>query len=223
MRLAQRLHVRFLGVDLPFIAAELQMDRAGTSGHRRAERLPHHVGEARDVVDRGVEFGHRLERRHVVDLLIDLAEFRFRLAAAGHGDDRRMREPGVAQAGGEIERADDLRHADAGSAGSARIAVRHVGRGFLAVHMQPLDIGAPLHLDIGGAQHRRHMKHMRHAVALEHVGEAFRAGHFAIVSEQHLPSPPFDSKILNDQSLNTATARIGEPVPSRHFSGNPMN
>ena len=50
-----------------------------------------------------------------------------------------MGEPGVAQAGGEIERADHLRHADAGLAGGAGIAVRHVGRGLLAVHVQPLD------------------------------------------------------------------------------------
>ncbi len=94
-----------------------------------AERLPHHVGKARDVVDGGIELGHRLECRHVIDLLIDLAEFRLRLAPAGERDHRRMREPGIAQAGGEIERADHLRHADAGLAGSARIAVRHIGRG----------------------------------------------------------------------------------------------
>jgi hypothetical protein len=184
--LDQRLELGFVGVDLALVAAELQMHRAGCARHRHAKRLPHHVGEARDVVDRGVELRHRLERRHVVDFLIDLAEFRLRIASARHGDHRRMGEPGVAQPGREVERADHLRHADAGLAGGARIAVRHVGGGFLAMHMQPLDVGAPLHLRIGGAQHGRHVKHMGDAVALEHVGEALGAGHFlAVVSDLH--------------------------------------
>jgi len=53
------------------------------------------------------------ERRHVVHLLVHLAEFCFRVAPAGECDHRRMREVRVAQAGGEVERADHLRHADA--------------------------------------------------------------------------------------------------------------
>ena len=183
LRLDQRLHLAFVAVDLAFVAAELQMHRPGPAGGRGAERLPHHVGKAGHVVDRGVPLGHRLERRHVVDLLIDLPELGLRLAAAGEGDHRRMREPGVAQAGGEIERADHLRHADAGLAGGAGVAVGHVGRGRLAVHVQPLDLGARLHHREGFAQHRRHVKHMRHAVGLEHVGHAFGAQHFSIVSE----------------------------------------
>ena len=181
----ERLHVGLFGVDLAFVAAKLQMHRARTAGHRGTERLPHHVGKSRHVVDRGVELGHRLERRHVVDLLIDFAEFGLRLAAAGHGDHGRMGEPGVAQAGGEIERADHLRHADARLARSARIAVRHIGGGLLAVHMQPLDVGAPLHLRIGRAQHGGDVEHVSDAVALEHVGEALRPGHFAVVAEPH--------------------------------------
>jgi hypothetical protein len=54
-----------------------------------------------------------LERGDVVDFLVDLAELGLRITAAGHGDDRRMGEPGIAQSGREIERADHLRHADA--------------------------------------------------------------------------------------------------------------
>ncbi len=112
LRLAERLKIGLFAVDLPLVAAELEMHRAGATGDGRAERLPQHVGKAADVVDRGVELGHRLERRHIVDLLIDLAELGFRLAAARHGDDGGMCEPRVAQAGGEIEGADHLRHAD---------------------------------------------------------------------------------------------------------------
>jgi hypothetical protein len=94
-----------------------------------------------------------------------------------------MREPGVAQAGREVQRADHLGHADARFAASARVAVRHVGGGFLAMGMDSLDLGAPLHLGEGAPQHRRHHEHMGDAVALEHVGEALRPGHFAVVSE----------------------------------------
>jgi hypothetical protein len=32
------------------------------------------------------------------------------------------------------------------------------------------------------------MEHMRNAIALEHVGKALCAGHFAIVAEQHFSS-----------------------------------
>ena len=183
-RLRQRLHLGLVGVDLALVAAELQMHRAGRARGGDAERLPHHVGEARDVVDGGVELGHRLERRHVVDLLVDLAELGLGVAPAGHGDHRRMREPGVAQAGREIERADHLRHADAGLARGARIAVGHVGGGLLAVGVDARDARC-------GSPSRRRcvrstagtMEHVGDAVFLEHVGEAFGAGHFAIVAE----------------------------------------
>ena len=170
LRLDQRLHLGFFDVDLALVAAELQVHGAGRAGGGDAEGLPHHVGNARHFVDGGVELGHRLERRHVVDFLIDLAELGFRIAPAGHGDHRRMRQVSVAQAGGEIERADHLRHADAGPAGRARIAVGHVGGGFLAVAVHARDFGAPLHLGEGAPQHRRHHEHVRHAIAGQHVG-----------------------------------------------------
>ena len=54
------------------------------------------------------------------------------------------------------------------------------------MHVQPFDLGAPFHLGIGGAQHRGHMKNVRDAVALEHVGEALRPGHFAVVADLHV-------------------------------------
>ncbi len=174
LRLAQRLHLGFVGIDLALVAAELQVNRSGRTGGRDAESLAHHVGEARDVVDGGVELGDRLERRHVVDLLVDLAELGLGVAPAGQGDHRRMGKPGVAQAGGKVERADHLRGADAGLAGRARITIRHVGRGLLAMHMQPLDVGAGFHHREGFAQHRRHVEHVGDAITLEHVGKAFR-------------------------------------------------
>ena len=185
LRLAQRLHLRLFGIDLALIAAELEMHRARRAGNGGAECLAHHVGKPRDVVDGGVELGHRLERRHVVDLLIDLAELGARLAPAGHGDHRGMGEPGIAQPGGEIERADHLGHADAGLAGGAGIAVGHVGGGFLAMDVQALDVGAALHLDEAAAQHGRNVKDMGDAVALEHVGHALGAEHFLAVMSKH--------------------------------------
>ena len=158
------------------------MHRPGRAGGRGAEGLPHHVGNARNVVDGGVHLRHRLERRHVVDFLIDLAEFRFRIAPAGKSDHRRMREISVAQAGGEIERADHLRHADARLARRARVAVGHVGGGFLAVAMHARDCGAPFHLGEGAPQHRRHHEHVGDAVARQHVGQHFGAGALDVVA-----------------------------------------
>jgi hypothetical protein len=191
-------------------AAKLQVHRTGTPGHRRAEGLAHHVRKARDVVDRGVELGHRLERRHVVDLLIDFAKLCFRFAASGHRDHRRMREPGIAQSRGKIECADHLRHADAGLARSARVAIGHIGGGFLAMHVQPLDVGAALHFGEGGAQHRRHMKYMRYAIAFEHVGKALRASHLAIVSELH-SFPHAVSKLINPDLSTSLRAKRSNP------------
>ena len=188
LRLDQRLHLGFLDVDLAFVAAELQVHRPGRAGGGDAERLPQHVGNARHLVDGGVELGHRLERRHVVDFLIDLAELGFRIAPAGERDHRRMRQISVAQAGGEIERADHLRHADARLAGGARIAVGHVGGGFLAVAVHARDLGAPLHLGEGAPHHRRHHEDVGDAVARQHVGEHFGAGAFGVVSEHIMQS-----------------------------------
>jgi hypothetical protein len=185
LRLDQGLHLAFLGVDLALVAAELQMHRARRTRRRNTEGLAEHVRRAGDVVDGGVELGHRLEGRDVVDLLIDLAELGLRIAAAGDGDDRRMRQIRVTQAGGEVERADHLRHADAGLAGSARITVGHVGGGFLAVAVDARDRRTPLHLGEGAAQHRRHHEDMADAVAGEHVGDHFRAETFGVVADGH--------------------------------------
>ena len=51
-----------------------------------------------------------------------------------------MRQPGIAQAGREVQRPDHLRHADARPAGGARVAVRHVGGGFFPVGMDARDL-----------------------------------------------------------------------------------
>src|SRR5207245_9834546 len=130
--LDERLHLRFFLVELPFVAAELQVHRTGRARGGDAKRLAQHVREALDGVHRGVPLRHRLERRHVVDLLVHLAELGLRVAPAGEGDDRRVREPGVAQPGGEVQRADYLRHASTRLAGIARAAVCHVRRGLFA-------------------------------------------------------------------------------------------
>ena len=181
--LDQRLELRFLGIDLAFIAAKLQMHRPRAARDRDPERLADHVGKARHVVDGGIELGHRLERRQVVDLLVDLAELGLGLAPAGECDHRRMGEPGIAQAGRQIERADHLRHADAGPSRCARIAVRHIGGGFLPMGMDARDGASPLQLRKGAAQDSRHHEQMGDPIALEHLGQAFGPGHFPIVSE----------------------------------------
>ena len=95
-----------------------------------------------------------------------------------------MRKIRVAQAGGEIERADDLRHADAGLARRARIAVGHVGGRFLAVAMDARDLGAPLHFGEGAPENGRHHEDMRDAVACQHVGKHFGADALGVVSDR---------------------------------------
>src|SRR5205814_1997700 len=77
--------------------------------------------------------------------------------------------------------------ADAGPPAGARIAVGHVGGGFLAMHVQALDGGAALHHGESFAQHRGYMENVGDAIALEHVGEAFGAGHSTIVAKHGMP------------------------------------
>src|ERR1700680_4361123 len=62
-RLDQRLHLGLLYIDLALVAAKLQMYRTGATRHGDAESLPHHVGDAVERIDRGVELGHRVAGR----------------------------------------------------------------------------------------------------------------------------------------------------------------
>src|SRR2546422_7085359 len=98
-----------------------------------------------------------------------LAEFSLGIAAAGERDNRRMRKVGVSQARGEVERADHLRHADAGATRGTGIAVRHVRCGFFAVAVDALDPRPALHLSEGAAEHRGNHENVRDTVALQHV------------------------------------------------------
>src|SRR5207302_8818534 len=102
--------------------------------------------EAFHGIDSRVEFGNRFESGDIVDLLVDPAELGLWIAPSGEGDDRRMRQVGIAQTRGQIERADDLRHADTRAAASTGEAVRHVRRRRLAVPMAALAPGAPPYL-----------------------------------------------------------------------------
>src|ERR1043166_7968248 len=157
-----------------------------------AEGMPQHVRNARGVVHGGVVLGHRLERRHVVHFLVHAAELGLRIAPARDGDDRRAREPCVPQAGREVERADHLRHADAGLAGGTRVAVGHVRRRLFAVAVDALDLGAPLHLHEGAAHDRRHHEDVGHAVALQHVRQNFGRESLHCISFSATASPQGD-------------------------------
>ena len=184
-RLDEALHLSLFRIYLSLVAAELNMYRAGCAGRRGAEGLTHHVGDARDVVNGDVHLGHRLKGRHVVDFLVDPAELSLGIASAGHGDHGRMRQVGVAQARGEIESADDLRHADAGFAGGAGVAIGHICRGFLTVAVDTRDIRAPLHLGESPPQHRRYHEYVGDAVAREHIGKHLGAGAPGVMSERN--------------------------------------
>ncbi len=175
LRLGERLHLGLVGVDLPLVAAELQVHRPRRARDGYPKGLAQHVGKALDRIDIGVPLGHRLERRHVVDLLIDLAELGARIAPAGHADDRRMRQPRIAQSRGEVHGAHHLRHADAGPSRGAREAIGHIDRGLLAMRVDALDLGAPLDLGHAPAQHRRHHEDVRDAIGVEHLRHHLRA------------------------------------------------
>src|SRR5690349_1619369 len=182
LRLDQRFHFGFFDVELSLIAAKLEMHWTGRARGGGPERLPDHVRNARHIVDGNVHFCYRLECGHVVDLLIDLAKLGLRIAAAGHGDYRRMRQMRVAKACRKIERTNDLRHANTGPARGARITVSHIGGGFFAMTVDARYFGAPLHLGKSAPQHRRHHENMSDAVSRQHVGEYFSAGTLRIVS-----------------------------------------
>src|SRR2546421_54697 len=79
LRLDPRLHLRFVEVDLPLVAAKLEVHRSWRTADRDAESLAHHVRKALDRIDGRIPLGHRLERRHVVDFLVDVAEFALRV------------------------------------------------------------------------------------------------------------------------------------------------
>ena len=209
-RFAQGLHVGLLGVDLAFVPPELQVHRTGRAGGGGAERLADHVGKALHRVDGGVELRHRLESGEVVDLLVDAAKLGVRLAAPRHGDDRGVGEVGVPQAGGEVEGADDLGHADPRTAAGAGVAVGHVGGRFLRMDVQAPDAGAALQLDHGPPQHRGHHEQVGEAVPVQHVGHDLRAGHFrhSILSADLLPRPG-----------NHCNSRFFIPFQARGFPG----
>src|SRR5438046_6742445 len=89
-----------------------------------------------------------------------------------------MREVGVTQARGEVERADHLRHADTGATRRTGTAVRHVCCGFFSVGVDALDFRPALHFGESPTEHRGNHEHVRDTVALEHVREALSAGYF---------------------------------------------
>ena len=95
-----------------------------------------------------------------------------------------MRKIRVAQTGREIERADHLRHADAGLARRASVTVGHVSGRFLAVAMNARDLCSPLHFRESAAENGRHHEDMRDAVACQHVGKYFGADALGVVSDR---------------------------------------
>ena len=109
-------------------AVEIEMGRARRVGQRGAPGMPQQPRQFAGGIDRGRELRHRREQRRVRDFLVGVAVLERRLLVAGQRDDRAAPEPGILQAGGEIGGADRLRHAHAGPAGDAGIAVGHIGR-----------------------------------------------------------------------------------------------
>ena len=143
-------HVLF---HLPQVPAEAQVHRAGRPRGGDAEGLAQHVREALDRIHRRVELGDRVERADVLGFLVGVPVADLGRGAAREGDDGRAGEVGVPKPRRQVHAAHDLRHADAGAARGARVAVRHVGRGLLPVGEDAGDARAALiHLGEGVAQ-----------------------------------------------------------------------
>ena len=123
---AQYFHIGLLDVDLSFIATELQMHRARHARSRHAEGLTNHVRKAFHQVDSSVEFGHWLEGRSIVYLLIDATELCVRVSTTGQGDNGRMGQISVTKTGSQIESTHHLGHAYSRTPSGASVAVSHV-------------------------------------------------------------------------------------------------
>ena len=171
------IEVGLIRVELRFVATKLQMHRTGAARDRRAERLAEHVGKTLHGIDGGVELRDRFEGRDVVDLLVHTPVFRRWVAASGQRDHRGMSQVSVAQPGGEVHRPDHLSAAHPGPPRRSRIAVGHVGGGFLAMHVEPLDAGEFFHRGHGPAEYRGHHEEVRYSVVSQHACERFRACH----------------------------------------------
>ena len=133
--LSSLFQVCFTQIHLTFIALKLEMHRAWATGDGMAVSLLKHVRETVRIVYCGVELGDRFKRWHVVNLLIDMAKFGFGKAPAGKCNYRRVCEKGLPETRRDIERPNDLRHADGRPAGRAGKPIRHVDGGLLGMHM----------------------------------------------------------------------------------------
>jgi hypothetical protein len=112
-------------------ACHIQMNRTRRTRRRFAESLADEVRNLLERVDARMKLRHCGIKRRVLDLLIRIAVLVRRHVLAGERDDGGMAEVRVLHPRCEIRRTHRLRHADAGLAGHARIAVRHVRHRFL--------------------------------------------------------------------------------------------
>ena len=158
-------------------AQDIQVDRSGPARSGLAEGLAQQKRDLFHAIHVGVELGDRIVEGAVVDLLVGLLVEVVGHPAARDCDDRRPREPGVLQSGGEIGRAHGLRHGDAGAAGDPRVTVRHVGRGLLGMTPDPPDAQF-LHLHEGAVQDVGHVEDGPDPVAVQHLRDVPVAGHF---------------------------------------------
>src|SRR5215831_15891691 len=82
--------------------------------------------------------------------------------------------------------------------------------------VKTLDLGAAFHHGHRLAQHRRHMEHVGDAVALEHVGEAFRPTHFSVVSEHGEPSSlHWETSVVHGAKRYGGSCRGRARLPAR--------
>ena len=173
--------------DLALQAVQVEMRRTRRAGHRLAPRLAQQPRQVGGGIDVGGELGHRRKHRMMRNLLIGIAMLMRRRLAAGDRDDRAAAETRILQPRRQVRRADRLREADARPAGDARVAVRHVGDGLLAVPQHALH-AQRAKLDQRAADHRIDEEHMRGAIRLQAARQPFGAGQVFLPAHVAFPS-----------------------------------
>ena len=124
---------------LPGDAFQFEVGRAGRSCGGSAKGLAQVDGQVLRRRDVCAVFGHGRERIDVIHLLVGVALLVDQKLAACQSNDGRAAQIGILQTGGQIDRADGLRHTQAGGALDPCIGIGHIGGGLFTVGLHSLD------------------------------------------------------------------------------------
>ena len=192
-----------LGIDLPLgtltkPAGHLYMGGPRRARHRLTKGLLQQVGEARGLVDAGVELGDLVVQGVVLYHLIEVLVAVVGMHTTGEGDHRGAGQEGIPEAGGQVGRTHLLRHAEAGPAASAGVSVGHVGGRHLVVGDDTL-YSCFVESRCARQKDSGHVEYVADAVTLEGLGKVPSHGSWC-----HVSKPPI---------YLIAIGLTGEPAP----------